>query len=288
MKFAWMDRQKKDYPVKLMCATLKASRSGYYAWLKRPPSAASKRREALAEQIRRVYKQSRGVYGSPRVHRELRDQGIACCENTVAKMMRQNQWKSKMHKAFKIKTTDSDHDSPIADNVLDRRFDQAAPNRVWAGDITYVPTDEGWLYLAVVLDLYSRRVIGWSMSDHLKASLAIDALSMAIDQRLVQDQGLTGLVHHSDRGVQYASDAYRTVLASHGVTASMSRRGNCYDNAMVESFFGSLKTELVHHEQYETKEQAMQSIFEYIEVFYNRQRRHSSLGYVSPIQFEAA
>lgn len=283
-----MHEHKDDYPVTTMCDMLKVSRSGYYAWCDRPPSDTAQRRAELTEQIRQVHDDSRQVYGSPRVHRELAARGVKCCVNTVARIMRKNKLKSKMQRRFRVRTTDSDHDRPIADNVLGQRFEQSAPNHAWAGDITYVPTDEGWLYLAVVLDLYSRRVIGWATANHLKASLAIDALTMAIDQRLAAGADLSQLLHHSDRGVQYASDPYRAVLAAHRVTVSMSRRGNCYDNAVVESFFGSLKTELVHHEHYATRPQAMQSLFEYIEVFYNRQRRHSSLGYRSPADFEAA
>ena len=283
-----MHQHKNDYPVTMMCKLLNVSRSGYYAWCNRPPSATAQRRAELAEQVRQVHDDSRQIYGSPRVHRELRARGVKCCQNTVARIMRQNKLKSKMQRRFRVRTTNSDHDQPIADNVLDQRFEQTAPNRAWAGDITYVPTAEGWLYLAVVLDLYSRRVIGWAMADHLKASLAIDALTMAIDQRLGAGDNISDLLHHCDRGVQYASVTYRALLASRGITASMSRRGNCYDNAVVESFFGSLKTEWTQHETYETRPQAMQSIFEYLEVFYNRQRRHSSLGYQSPAEFEAA
>lgn len=297
MKFAWMNQHQADYPVAMMCRLLGVSRSGYYAWLDRPVSAAATRRAELIEQVRRAHAESRGIYGSPRVYRELVARGVACCENTVAKLMRQNCLVSKVFRKFRPRTTDSAHGRPVAENLLDRRFASAhqdTPNRVWVGDITYVSTAEGWLYLAVVLDLYSRRVIGWATADHLKASLAIDALTMAIDQRKAAGThpgGLPGageLLHHSDRGVQYASGPYQSVLEARGITASMSRKGNCYDNAVAESFFASLKMEWTEHEQYRDAEQATQSIFEYIEVFYNRQRRHSSLGYVSPCDFEAA
>jgi transposase InsO family protein len=286
MRFAWIKTHEGDWPMALMCRVLKVSRSGYYAWRGRPMSKRAKRRTELVEQIRQAHEGSRRIYGSPRVYRQLKDKGVSCCENTVAKLMRIDGLASKMKKVFKIKTTDSRHDHAVAPNTLNQNFEQPEANRTWAGDITYIPTREGWLYLAVVLDLYSRRVIGWAMADHLKASLAIEALAMAIDQRRIPEGG--SVLHHSDRGVQYACDAYRTMLQAHGIGCSMSRTGNCYDNAVVESFFGTLKTELTHHEDYPTREQAMQSIFEYIEVFYNRQRKHSSLGYVAPAQFEAA
>jgi len=293
MKFSWMHRHQADYPVAMMCRLLKVSRSGYYAWKDRPTSATATRRAELAEQVRRAHADSRGIYGSPRVHRELIARGVACCENTVAKLMRQNRLVSRSFRTFRPRTTDSAHGQAVAPNVLDQRFGsahQGEPDRVWVGDITYIPTGEGWVYLAVVLDLYSRRVIGWATAGHLKASLAIDALTMAIDQRTTGGGSLpgAGLMYHSDRGVQYASGPYQGVLEAWGIVPSMSRKGNCYDNAVAESFFGSLKMEWTEHERYRDAEQATQSIFEYIEVFYNRQRRHSSLGYVSPCAFEAA
>ncbi len=307
MKFAWIDKHREDYPLSLMCRLLAVSRGGFYAWRHRPPSVWASRRAELVEQVRSAHRESRGIYGSPRVHRELQARGVACCENTVAKLMRENHLQSKRFRRFRPRTTDSAHGRPVAQNILDRRFDSAHENRVdrvWVGDITYVPTDEGWLYLAVVMDLYSRRIIGWASAEHLEASLAIDALSMALDQRKTAGmnpgkQGnpgnpgnpgadLTGLIHHSDRGVQYASGPYQSVLEARGITPSMSRRGNCYDNAVAESFFASLKTEWTQHEHYRGREQAAQSIFEYVEVFYNRQRRHSSLGHVSPCEYEKA
>ena len=291
MKFAWMKKHRDRYPLKLMCRLLGVSRSGYYARSGRKPGVTAVRRAELTEHVRRAHAESRGVYGSPRVHRELRARGVRCCENTVARIMRQNQLRSRTHRRFRVKTTDSGHAHPVAENVLGRRFDTAhenAPNRAWVSDLTYIPTREGWLYLAVVLDLYSRRVVGWATADHLKASLALDALGMAIDTRLGGSTKGVRLIHHSDRGVQYASGPYRAVLEAQGVIASMSRRGNCYDNAVAESFFASLKTEWTHHETYATRQQAQRSIFEYLEVFYNRQRRHSTLGYVSPSQYETA
>jgi transposase InsO family protein len=294
VKFDWMHRHRGRYPLAMMCRLLRVSRSGYYAWRPRkdrPPSPTARRRTELTEQVRTAHADSRGIYGSPRVHRELRARGVACCENTVAKIMRQNHLRSRCFRKFRPRTTDSTHGRAVAENVLDRRFDLAhagRPDRAWVGDITYIPTAEGWLYLAVVIDLYSRRVIGWAMADHLKASLAIDALTMALDQRRAAGADLSGLLHHSDRGVQYVSGPYQAMLEASGAVGSMSRKGNCYDNAVAESFFGSLKTEWTEHENYRSREQAEQSIFEYVEVFYNRQRRHSSLGYVSPCAYELA
>ena len=272
--------------MQLMCQTLQVAGSGYYAWRKRlaTVSPSRQRREKLVQKIQQVHQQSRGIYGSPRVHRQLLKQGEQVCENTVARLMKQRQIRSRIRRRFKVRTTDSKHDHPIADNVLNRNFQQSAPNAAWASDITYIPTDQGWLYLAAVIDLCSRKIIGWAMADHLKSQLAIEALEMAIVRRKPDP----GLLHHSDRGVQYACGDYRDRLDEHAMVRSMSARGNCYDNAVMESFFGTLKNELVHHEQYATHEQARGSIFEYIEVFYNRQRTHSSLGYLSPEQFEAS
>jgi putative transposase len=266
-----------------MCDALNVGKSSYYAWKKRPESTRAERRAKIVREIRKVHEQSRGTYGSPRTTIELKALGVAVCENTVARYMREEGVASKIKRRFCVKTTDCDHDHPLAPNRLERDFRADTPDRKWCCDITYVPTDEGWLYLAAVIDLCSRRIVGWAMADHLRAELCLDALSMAIEQR----RPAAGLLHHSDRGVQYACDAYRLFLERHGMQASMSRSGNCYDNAVMESFFGTLKTELVYHEHYATREQARRSIFEYIEVFYNRQRRHSAIGYQSPETFEA-
>ena len=245
---------------------LEVSRSGYYAWLDRPASSQSRRRSALAAKISVVHADCRKVYGSPRIFKALRAAGERVSLNTVAKVMRSSGLRGKAKRKFVPRTTDSAHDRPIAPNVLDRQFNASAPNRKWAGDITYIPTDEGWLYLAGVIDLHSRRIVGWSMADHMQTDLVADALTMALARR----QPVAGLLHHSDRGVQYASDAYQSLLQKSGIEVSMSGRGDCWDNAMMESFWATLKTELVYHEHYTTRQQARQSIFEYIEVFYNR------------------
>ncbi len=283
MRFAFIQEHRGCWPVKVTCRVLRVSRSGFYAWCRRAPSDRAQRREVLGQCIREVHEQSRANYGSPRVYKALVAQGESVCVNTVAKVMNSLQIKAKTAKAFVPCTTDSDHHAPVAPNTLDREFDAPSRDRKWVTDMTYIATDEGWLYLAVVMDLFSRRVVGWSMTDHMRSELVTDALKMAVAHR----RPGRGLLHHSDRGVQYASDAYQGLLAEHGMDCSMSRRGNCYDNAVMESFFGTLKTELVHHERYATHAQARASIFEYIEVFYNRQRLHSTLGYLSPEAFEA-
>ena len=267
----------------MMCRMLKVTRSGYYAWRGRPASAREQRRGELVKRIRQVHQDSRGTYGSPRIAVELKDSGIAVCENTVAKYMRENAVFVKPRRRFVPCTTASAHAHPIAPNRLGRDFQATAANRKWACDLTYVFTDEGWLYLSVVIDLFSRRVVGWSMSDDLKAAGVAEALQMAIVRR---SPGV-GLLHHSDRGVQYACELYRSLLSEHGIECSMSRPGNCYDNAVVESFFGTFKSELVHREHYRTRAQARSSVFQWIECWYNRRRRHSSLSYLSPEAFEA-
>jgi transposase InsO family protein len=266
-----------------MCRILQVTPAGYYAWRDRPVSARARRAEELKAKIRQVHDQSGGTYGSPRVAVELKEQGMSVSENTVARYMRAVGIGVTPAKRFQPRTTDADHAHPIASNVLDRDFAAAAPDQKWAADLTYLWTDEGWLYLSVVIDLFSRRVIGWSMSDDLKATGVAEALSMALKRRKPD----AGLLHHSDRGVQYACTDYRGLLDAHGIAASMSRPGNCYDNAVAESFFGTLKTELVHRTRYATRAQARASVFAWIECWYNRKRRHSSLGYLSPEAFEA-
>jgi transposase InsO family protein len=269
-----------------MCRALGVSRSGYYAWRNRAPSAAEVRREELTEQIATIHAEVKGRYGSPRVHAELVARGHECCANFVAKLMRESGIAAKTKRKFK-QTTDSNHSMPVAENLLDRSFDPEEPNERWCADITYVPTREGWLYLAVVEDLFSRMVVGWSMSETMTSRLVVDALEMALARRLsLGGSSSSGLVAHSDRGSQYASEHYQRRLRDERIVCSMSRRGDCWDNAPMESFFASLKKELVHHEDYATRDQAKASIFEYIEAFYNRARRHSSLGYVAPAEYE--
>jgi transposase InsO family protein len=262
---------------------LKVSRSGYYAWRKRPVSPQAQRRMRLIHAIRTAHAQSRRCYGSPRVHAAVVAGGERCCVNTVARLMRAEKLCAKTRRKFRV-TTDSSHALPIAPNLLGRDFTAAAPNRKWVADITFIPTGEGWLYLATVLDLYSRRLVGWSMSERMTADLVIAALRMAIESR----RPPCGLIHHSDRGSQYASHAFRQLLAEHRILASMSRKADVYDNAVMESCFGSFKKELVHEANYATRAEARQSVFEYIEVFYNRQRRHSTLAYRSPADYELA
>jgi putative transposase len=267
--------------VCLLCEALDVSTAGYYAWRERPASARQQRHDALLVEIRAIHAEFHARYGSPRMHAELVDRGRGCCVNTVAKLMRDHDIRAKTAREFRC-TTDSNHDLPVADNLLDRQFDPAAPNEAWVADITYIPTGEGWLYLAVVEDLYSRRVVGWSMADHRESRLVVDALALAVPRRLPGE----GLLAHSDRGSQYASEHYQRLLARHGITCSMSRKADCWDNAPMESFFASLKKELVHGAHFATRAEARAAIVEYIEVFYNTRRRHSSLGYVSPAEYE--
>ena len=284
MKFAFIkDHLLPEFPVEVCCEVLEVSRSGYYAWLDRPASARQTRREELTRKVRAAHQENRGVYGSPRVARVLKAGGETACQNTVAKVMREAGIRAKTKRKFVPRTTDSSHARPVARNLLGRDFAADLPDRKWAADITYVPTGEGWLYLAAVIDLCSRKVVGWSMAEHMRTDLVSDALKMALARRRPGE----GLLHHSDRGSQYASDDYRHLLQSHGIDCSMSGKGDCWDNAAMESFFATLKTELVNHEDYATREEARASVFEYIEVFYNRKRLHSSLGYLSPEQFEA-
>lgn len=284
MKFAWIKAHQGEFPVEPMCQALDVSKSGFYAWLGRPPSSRAIRRTELLQRISSVHRDSRQIYGSPRVHRELLVQGERVSENTVARLMRLNRIRSQIARRFVPHTTDANHPFPVAENLLNRDFKAEAPNRKWVTDITYVETAEGWLYVAAVLDLFSRKIVGWSMAEHLRTELVAEALKMAFIRR---NPG-AGLLHHSDRGVQYASTGYQDMLAQNGCVCSMSRSGNCYDNAAMESFWATLKTELVYQQKFATHSQAKAAIFEYIEVFYNRRRTHSSLNYKSPEAFEAA
>jgi putative transposase len=273
-----------EFTVVDCCRVLRVSTSGYYRWRKNPQGKRQKREAELVEQIRIVHESSRRTYGSPRVRNELQKLGITLNRKTVARIMRESSIRSKVARKFKVTTTDSNHAHPVALNVLDRAFTIGRLNAAWLCDITYIPTHEGWLYLAGVMDLCSRRIVGWSMASHLRVELVLDALSMATTTR----SPAPGLIHHSDRGVQYCCGRYRARLKAWGMVASMSRAGDCYDNAPKESFWATLKKELTIDQEFATKAQARAAIFEYIEVFYNRQRTHSSLGYLSPEQFEAS
>jgi putative transposase len=282
MTFRFIEEHKGQWPVRLLCETLAVSPAGYYAWRQCPRSAQEQRRDTLLVEIRAVHAEVKARYGSPRIHAELAARGHDCCVNTVAKLMRENGIAAKTARKFRCTTTDSDHDLPVAENLLDRQFNPSVANEVWLADITYIPTREGWLYLAAVEDLFSRKVVGWAMAEHMESRLVVDALGMAVQRRLPDE----GLLAHSDRGSQYASDHCQRLLGQHGIECSMSRRADCWDNAPMESFFASLKKELIHGADFATRAEARAAIFEYIEVFYNGQRRHSSLGYVSPAEYE--
>ena len=284
MRFAFIEEYRARWPITVQCEVLEVSRSGFYAWRVREPSETELRRAALTEKIQAVHQASRQTYGSPRVHAELLAQGQRCNRKTVEKCMRNAGVRAKSYRKFRVSTTDSNHPHPIAPNIVDRDFEPSQRNETWTADMTYIPTQEGWLYLAVVEDLFTRKIVGWSMSGSMESRLVVDALEMAVQRELPGD----GLVAHSDRGVQYASEHYQELLTKHDITCSMSRKGNCWDNAPMESFFATLKKELVHHETYRTHAEARQSLFEYIEVFYNRTRRHSALGFKSPAQFAEA
>jgi len=281
VKFAFIAGEKAAFPVTLLCATLGVSRAGFYAAQARATSVRARADAQLAVEIAAIHGESRQRYGSPRVHAELRARGQGVSRKRVARLMRQRGLAARRRRRFRV-TTDSRHAFPVAANVLARQFAASAPDTVWVTDITYIPTGEGWLYLAVILDLCSRGIVGWAMSERITRQLPLDALGMALGRR----RPSPGLLHHSDRGSQYASADYQTHLARHGFVGSMSRRGDCWDNAVAESFFATLKVELVHDALWPTRAAARGAAFEYIEAFYNRQRRHSSLGFLSPLAFE--
>ena len=281
MKYWFIDQHRSSHGVQKMCRVIGASRSGYYGWKRQPQKKRQKENEKILMEIKQSHKNSRRVYGSPRITEDLQAKGIRCSENRVARLMRVNGIVAKTVRKFKP-TTNSKHDLPVAENILNQNFESAKPNTVWVSDITYIWTLEGWLYLAVIVDLYSRQVVGWAMSDRLTSDFVVKALYQAIGRRRPH----SGCIFHSDRGVQYASADFRKVLEAFGFIQSMSRKGNCYDNAVAESFFHTLKIEHVYDYRYETRTDARQSIFEYIEMFYNRTRRHSALGYKSPVLFE--
>lgn len=287
-RYAFIRAHQGEHPVRRLCQVLGVAKAGYYAWQRRQQQGPSPRRQAetaLTGAIRQVHAASGATYGSPRIHAELVAQGVGCSRKRVARLMRATQLKAKSRRPFRVVTTDSRTAQTVAPNQLARQFAVptiGGPNRVWAADDTFIPTRQGFLYLAVVLDLYSRRVVGWAMRHTQDDRLVRDALAMAVGQR----QPAPGLLHHSDRGRQYASLAYRAQLAQTQMQASMSRVGDCWDNAVVESFFASLKTELVAGADWRTRDEARQALFGYLEVWYNRQRRHSTLGYQSPADFE--
>jgi len=285
VKYAFVARQaKSEFPVRLMCQWLEVSPAGYYASLKRAPSKRARANARLKLEIRAVHSANRSRYGALKIHRELKDQGLGCGHNRVARLMREDGLRSKRPKRFRL-TTQSSHREPVADNLLERKFSvssQRELNKVWVGDITYLATREGWLYLSVLIDLSSRRVIGWHASSQLDHELALRALTTALRTRHIKKGDL---LHHSDRGVQYACDRYQSALESRGIKASMSRKGDCWDNAVAESFFASLKTELVCDAKWETRSQALREVAEYID-WYNHKRRHQTLGYLPPAKYE--
>lgn len=282
MRYTAIHQHRSQYSVRMMCRAMSVSRSGYYDWASRPESTRAQRHQALTEKIRYFHQVSRETYGSPRIRKDLLESGEQVGKNTVALLMQRAGIVPKTIRKFRV-TTDSRKTVP-APNRLEQQFTAAQPNERWVSDITFIPTREGWLYLAVIIDLYSRAVIGWAMHKRMKTELVVDTLKMALMRRKIRSP----LLLHSDQGSQYAAADYRMMLATNGIECSMSRKGNCWDNAVAESFFHTLKTELVHHEDYHSRTEAKASIFEYIEVFYNRQRRHSHIGQVAPMIFEAA
>jgi putative transposase len=282
VRYAWIDSQRDSYPLQAMCELLGVSTSGYADWKKCEGPTHWLSDGQLLALIRAVHVEYRQAYGSPRITEELKSRGFPVSRDRVKRLMKDNGIRAKHKRRYKA-TTDSKHGMPVASNLLERQFERSAPDQAWTADITYIPTREGWLYLAVVMDLYTRMIVGWSMDGRMTRELVMNALRMARFRR----NPAPGLLHHSDRGSQYCSHDYRSLLAEYGMVASMSRKGNCWDNAPMESFFNSLKNERVFHEDYETRAQAKQDLFEYIEMFYNRRRRHSALGYRSPAQHHA-
>jgi putative transposase len=281
VRFQFIAEHGGEFPVTQMCRELDVSASGFYAWRKRPPSVREMANQELFDMIKAVYNDNREVYGSPRIYRDLRCQGVSCGENRVARLMRLRGLRAKQSRRFKS-TTRRNKAHAVAPNLLRRDFSAHGPNQKWLADITYIYTGEGWLYLAVVLDLYARRIVGWAMSDRMTSKLTMSALKMALLQR----RPGAGLMHHSDQGSQYTDWAYRALLESHGIQASMNSVGSWWDNAPTESFFGTLKSELVYHCAYHSRVQARTDVFSYIESFYNLRRRHSSLDYHSPDAYE--
>ena len=282
MRFQVIEQHRGCWPVSAMCRVFRVSVAGYYAWRARPDSQRAVGNRALLDDIRQVHTASQGRYGSPRVHAALRARGQRVGRGCVERLMRVHGVRGLVARPRWVCTTNSRHAFPVAPNLLNRQFTASRPNQVWLADLTYIPTGEGWLYLAAVMDLHTRKVVGWSMRDHLRAELATAALLMAIQRQ----RPAPGLIQHSDRGIQYACTDYQEVLAGAGITPSMSRRGNALDNAPMESFFHTLKTELVHHRAYATHDEARRDLFAYVEGFYNRERLHSGLGYRTPAEVE--
>jgi len=281
VKYAFIREHQNEFRVARMCSVLRVSRSGYYHWVDRPESRRAREDRALLEHIRRVHLQSRRAYGVVKSWRELNEQGVRCGKHRVARLRKRDGIEAQRRRRFRL-TVENHHTAPAAPNLLRQQFMAVQPDRIWVGDVTFIRTRAGFLYLAVLLDLYARRVIGWCMHDRPNLELTLRALDMALAHR----RPAPGLVHHTDQAPLYAAYEYRKRMHDHGLVASMSGRGNCYDNAVAESFFSSLKNELVHHCDFATREQARTAIFDYIEVFYNRSRRHQTLGYVSPMEFE--
>ena len=281
MRFHFIDSVRKAYPLYLLCKVMCVSRSGYYSWHNRGQSARDQERMQLIPKVRAIHKKSRSTYGKRRIAEELQSEGISCGEHKASTLMKLAGVQVKQKKKFKA-TTNSKHNLPVSPNLLKREFDVSQPNITWVGDITYIWTEEGWMYLAVVIDLYSRRVVGWSINNRMTKQLVMDAILMAIWRR----KPAPGLLFHSDRGRQYCSRAFQKLLKTHGIRSSMSRKGDCWDNAVAESFFGTLKSETVFGERFETRVQARRQLIDYIEMFYNSQRRHSYLGYLTPMEFE--
>lgn len=281
MRFVFIDAEKVFYPVVVLCRVMQVGRSGFYAWQRRVPSARARTDQVLQTHIARAFGDSRGTYGSPRIRAQLNAQGVSVSKRRVARLMHSGGLYALRKRRF-VRTTDSAHKRPIAPNLLQRDFTAAAPNRVWVTDITCVWTRQGWLYLAAMLDLFSRRVVGWAMSEHIDEKLVLAALNMA----LITRRPARGLIHHSDRGSQYCGTDYLAVLKAHGVQRSMSRKGDCWDNAVAESFFGTLKQEMLYRRELEPRAAVQTAIFEYLEAYYNPKRRHSTLGFLSPVEFE--
>jgi len=284
MKYTFIHEHAKEYPVRRLCQVLEVAESGYYAWRGGPISEHQQADEQLLHEIQAIYQQHRRLYGSPRIHAELKKRGWRCSRKRVARLMRAAHLRSVRQPHRRVQTSASKHPYLVVANLLNRQFEAQRPNQKWVSDITYIPTQSGWLYLAAVLDLFSRRVVGWAMSACCDTPLVHNALHMALAQRQPQ----ADLLHHSDRGSQYAAHDYQALLARHHITVSMSRTGNCYDNAVMESFFRTLKAECVHLHAFQSRTHARSVIFEFLEVYYNRQRLHSTLGYCTPVAFEAA